>query len=39
MNGKRSLGVVLVLALCGGLVAGPSREAAAQAKPDGEMRS
>src|SRR6185369_4552242 len=38
MNGKRIVAMVLALVLCGGLLAGPPREAAAQAKPEGEMR-
>ncbi len=38
MNGKRSLALVLTIALCGMLAAGPPRPAAAQAKPEGEMR-
>ncbi len=38
MNGKRSLALVLAVLVGGMLVAGPAREAAAQAKPEGEMR-
>jgi peptide/nickel transport system substrate-binding protein len=38
MNGKRSLGVVLAVVLYTGLLVGPLPEAAAQAKPEGEMR-
>jgi peptide/nickel transport system substrate-binding protein len=38
MNGTRRLALGLVFVLCSLLAAGPPREAAAQAKPEGEMR-
>ena len=38
MNGMRRRLLGLVFALCTVLTAGPSREAAAQARPEGEMR-
>ncbi len=38
MNAKRSLALVLAIVLCGMLAAGATRGAAAQAKPEGEMR-